>query len=77
MLVALARPAFFAVLWLGILFVFSTLSPAPKPFRSELPKLGHALFCPEPKSRPSYHTRGRGGYVFFPNPFVKRSALNS
>ena len=38
MLVAPARPAFLAVLCLGILIVFSALPPAPKPFRFVLPK---------------------------------------
>jgi hypothetical protein len=76
-LVTPARPAFLAVLCVGILFVFSALAPAPKPFRFVLPKLRHALFCPEPNSRPSYHACGWSGNVFFPNPLVKRSALNS
>jgi hypothetical protein len=72
-----ARPASLPVLGLGTLFVLSGLAPAPKSCGLVLPELGHAFFRPEPDSCPSYHACRWSRNLFFTNPFVKRSALNS
>jgi hypothetical protein len=72
-----ARPASLPVLGLRTLFVLSGLALTPKSCGLVLPEPGHAFFRPEPDSCPSYHACRWSRNLFFTNPFVKRSALNS
>ena len=76
-LVTLARPASLPVLGLGTLPLFLGLAFTPKSSGLELSKFDHPFFRPESDSRSSYHASRWGGDIFFTNPFIKRSALNS